>query len=568
MKRFAMVGVAWLGALLTAAAAGPIEPLFSNDSFEMDHSNRGWPDGWGSPGRGKTWPVENGHHFLRLTALGPDQMQMLYRLVKITPEAVKALDFNARYRLSAASGEDSPLLLLIFKDHTGRLLGHESLSLDGEARQWAGATKKFRLPEGTAQVSIIVGWPKGGEGSLDIASLSITPIETTQDLTPLPERLCDALPINGDFAKADASDQWPDGWGEPAPGMTWNRDEGFIRLVSQKPGVSLMLDRKIPLKAGMCGLEVAIRSRTSGVLHGEHEWFDARTIIHFLGADGKILPSEKSLDMIFTHKPAPTDWIERVQFLRVPEGATTLELRPGLFLAKAGTVDLASLAIHAVNEEDCRLLQIAADADSIGKGEENAEADRNFETLLQAQLAATGNLVANGTFEAKGADATWPDEWGKAPPAGLSWSKEGKCSFVRLESKDETRIVMLYKMVPLTSGAKNIDVTFRYRTAGIVHGTESPGDARVAMHFLNGTRIGHLENGRNMEPDPEPILFSANANDWTKIIRRLVAPEGATKLQLMPGLWKTKTGILDLSEIRVTPAEPEPQKSPASNTPE
>jgi hypothetical protein len=75
----------------------------------------------------------------------------------------------------------------------------------------------------------------------------------------------------------------------------------------------------------------------------------------------------------------------------------------------------------------------------------------------------------------------------------------------------------------------------------------------MPMHFLDGTRVGHLENGKDLKPDLPDIVFSPTAAGWKEIHERLRIPAGATKLQIMPALWDVKAGTLDLTDLRITP---------------
>ena len=60
------------------------------------------------------------------------------------------------------------------------------------------------------------------------------------------------LIVNGDFEADANSDQWPDGWARAKSGVTWRAEEGnhFLRLVSEKPGETVMLFHAVKLPEG------------------------------------------------------------------------------------------------------------------------------------------------------------------------------------------------------------------------------------------------------------------------------------------------------------------------------
>jgi len=541
--------------------ASPAPNLIPNGDFDKDVKGIGWPDGWGSPnpGSGKSWETENGRRFLRLASQQPGQVQMLYREIKLKPGEVGDLNIAVRYRTAGVkpgkkAGDDARLLVL-FRDKTGALLDSDfSPILLSATSQWTEAREQAGVPPTASRMIVLAGLVRAEAGTVDLASIACIPSAAAAKQAAPEGPLPASLLTNGDFKKADAGGTWPDGWGKALPGMSWEQEgkARFVRLVSRKPGESLMLSRGVPLPPGLHGIVLTIRFRTSGVEHGLHEWFDARTIVHFMGSDGQPLPLRNgSLDFVFTHKPAPTPWLERAQFLPVPEGAVQLQLRPGLFQAAAGTLDLAEIRVTPLSDARTDLLDIADAAYGAWKGDQNADQDRKAVAEVEARLAATGNLAPNGSFEAVSGNPSWPDDWGRIPPPGVSWEREKGKPFIRLVSQDPEKVVLLYKMVLLPPGLRGVELSLRYRTAGVTPGNQPPGDARLVVHFLDGTRVGHLENGKDLQPDPSPLPLSSAA--WTQVRTRLSVPKGATKLQFMPGLWNVKRGTLDLADLRIAP---------------
>ena len=556
--------------LLLANLGARADSIISDPQFDQDTKHVGWPDGWGvkTSGNGKTWETENGTHFLRLVSQEKGQLQVLYRELKVRPGELKGFTLAVHYRLSDLVAGERPFghaeAIILFFNSAGNLLepSPPPLVFSGPSAVWNDVSQKLAVPAATSRIVLIAGLVNANAGTLDIAGLSGIPLDDAEAqavaaaqyaASPAPE----ASISNGDFQAADTSGNWPADWGSPQAGMSWQTEDNFhfVRIVSQQPDKSIMLGRTIPLPVGAPGIMLTIRYRCSGVQHGDHEWFDARTIVHFLGAAGgaPLANEGRDLDTVFTHKPADTGWVERARFLTVPVGATEISLRAGLFQARAGTVDLAKIQVTPVTEATTRLMQLAGAAYGSWKGDENAALDRRAEAQLEAQLVATNNLVPNSSFSAATKNSAWPDGWGNGALPGLTWETEKESHFMRLAAQTPPRTVMLYKMILLNNGVKAVDVSFRYRLIGLVKGEIPPGDARTPLHFLDGTRVGHLENGKVLGPDLPDLVFPSTGADWAVVQRRLTVPDGATKLQLMPALWGAKAGTLDIADIHVTP---------------
>ena len=72
-----------------------------------------------------------------------------------------------------------------------------------------------------------------------------------------------SLIANGDFEADANSDQWPDGWASAKAGVTWRAEAGnhFLRLVSEKPGETVMLYHAVKLPDGCRALTLSWRMR-------------------------------------------------------------------------------------------------------------------------------------------------------------------------------------------------------------------------------------------------------------------------------------------------------------------
>jgi endoglucanase len=163
-----------------------------------------------------------------------------------------------------------------------------------------------------------------------------------------------------------------------------------------------------------------------------------------------------------------------------------------------------------------------------------------------ASAPAAGSLVSNGDFALATKDPTWPDDWSKGK--GITWETEGSTHFLRVVAQQPGQHLMVYREVPIPTGVKNLQITIKYRTSGIVVGSQNWMDARGIFHFIDDSR-------KNVVPEPHVLDFSKDADAWTVASESCSVPDGATKLVLMPSLFKVQAGTLDLAEITVTPVQ-------------
>jgi len=360
----------------------------------------------------------------------------------------------------------------------------------------------------------------------------------------------DSLVTNGNFEAATKNPAWPDGWGNgPSSGVTWEVEEGkhFLRLVSQKPGQTLMAYREVPIPAGTKGIEIFFRFRTAGVQKGAQSWFDTRSMFHFLDSNRKpVAPDPKPL--VFSTKAAT--WTEASERVKVPEGAVSLQMMPSLFQVAAGTLDLSEVRVTPLDEaamaEVTAAETAAAEKKAAAAAAKAAATPKPIDPKLSAQLAETGSLVSNGNFESATKNPAWPDGWGKGPSPGMTWEVDNGKHYLHMVSQSPGQTLMAYREVPIPPGVNGLEIYFRYRTAGIKKGTQSWFDARSMFHFLDSDR-------KPVQPDPKAMVFSTKAADWTEATQRTTVPAGAASLQMMPSLFQVAAGTLDLAEIRVKP---------------
>jgi len=94
---------------------------------------------------------------------------------------------------------------------------------------------------------------------------------------------------DGSFESDANNDQWPDGWGRPKSGGSWQEESGnhFLRLTSGTPGEMVMLYQPVKIPVGVKAIELTFKWRVSNLKKGKQTWFDARIMMDFKDADGK-----------------------------------------------------------------------------------------------------------------------------------------------------------------------------------------------------------------------------------------------------------------------------------------
>ena len=198
---------------------------------------------------------------------------------------------------------------------------------------------------------------------------------------------------NGDFETPSVEDSsFPEGWGK-ADGITWEiaGDKHFLRLVQKEPGKMLMAYREVAIPADAKALEVTIRYRTADIKTGTNNWFDARTIFHFLDVQRQQVKGDPGA-MIFSTKAG--SWSTVTSKFVVPEGATILQMMPALFQVAAGTLDLSEIRITALTASEADAMNAAAEAAAQKKADETATIAKDL-TLpaITTEIKVSGNKL-------------------------------------------------------------------------------------------------------------------------------------------------------------------------------
>lgn len=153
-----------------------------------------------------------------------------------------------------------------------------------------------------------------------------------------------SLVTNGDFESDRDADGWPDGWPRSGQNVSWQKENSnqFLRLVSARPGETVLLYRAVNVPANTKALEMSWRWRTTDLKPGKEAWFDARVLLNFKDAAGKKLAPGSAAPYL---RKSTNGWQKGGARLPVPPGARSLEFMPALFQVEKGTLDLDGVVI-------------------------------------------------------------------------------------------------------------------------------------------------------------------------------------------------------------------------------
>ena len=347
---------------------------------------------------------------------------------------------------------------------------------------------------------------------------------------------------NGNLEADGDGDGWPDKWMKGKEGVTWEAEEGnhFFRLTSTEPGKMVMLYHQVRIPESVKAIELTFRMRVSNLKKGKQSWFDARIMMDFKDAEGKKLKGA----------PAPNTgkdtagWVGKsVKFL-VPQGAQTIDFMPTLFNVESGTFDLDDIVIKAT---DPAPLQEKAKADEAAQKEKQAKAAAARGAKAAAALAAGGNLISNGDFEAdkKKADQ-WPDDWGKAK--GATWEAEEANHFIRMKSEAPGETVLLFRTIDMPADARALELTWRQRVTDLKPGKEPWFDARIMMDFKDAA-------GKKLPGGPGAPNARKSTEGWVEKKTAFLVPEGAVTLDFIPALFQVQKGTFDIDDIVLKPTD-------------
>lgn len=240
---------------------------------------------------------------------------MLFQQIKI-PASVQAIEMTCRMRVrDLRRGKQSwfdARIMMDFKDAEGKKLPGAPAPNRGKITDgWVERSVTFLVPHGARTLDFMPALFQVESGTFDLDDVMLKPIDPAaprqaaqaktaatleRQAKAAAARRQDAATIfaksgslisNGDFETDKKGDAWPDDWGRPGSGGSWEQENGnhFLRLSAPIAGQTILLHRVISLPEAKA-LELSWRQRVSDLKVGKEPWFDARLMIEFQDAAG------------------------------------------------------------------------------------------------------------------------------------------------------------------------------------------------------------------------------------------------------------------------------------------
>lgn len=213
---------------------------------------------------------------------------------------------------------------------------------------------------------------------------------------------------NGAMERLDEKGR-PLGWTDgAAQALKEANDNHFVRIVQRKPGQMTSLYRKAAIPAGCDRVAVSLRGRVTGLIPGEHHWYDARVLCNVKDASGKVVKSD-----FIEYAKDTAGWERQAKTIDLPEGAATLEWMITLFNCQAGVFDVDDVRVTLLKPG------VALPREAAGAPKKSLLPKVVRPALMaKDELCVKGNRIVNAAGE-----EVWLQ--GVAVPS-LGWKAEGE----------------------------------------------------------------------------------------------------------------------------------------------
>lgn len=315
------------------------------------------------------------------------------------------------------------------------------------------------------------------------------------------------LIFNGDFEQLDGAGH-PLGWTTDPLHARVLEENGnhFLRLTNTDPKAFVLATSQMKIAPNLKLVKVRLRMRTRDLQPGAGAWETAHLeIITFQGAD-------KALGYnLIAPPPGSVDWRTVELIVRVPDGATAIQLAPAL-MRTTGTADF----------DDIQLIP-----------------NPPLSTLMLQPGFPQGN------FEQLNPDGT-PVGWHYSDPQRVSVVEEAGNHFLRVTNDNAKSQVLATGYFKLDPEWKGVQISVRLRATGLKPGPVSWMNARLSYNYANalGDRIGGWPQTADVRAD----------TDWKTMTVRSAIPAGTAYLRFDATLQEC-LGTLDVDDIDVQPLE-------------
>ena len=275
---------------------------------------------------------------------------------------------------------------------------------------------------------------------------------------------------------------------------------------------------------GTDGVLISGEVRYEEVVKGRQNWFDARIMTDFITSDCRKV---KGGPVIGGWK-GTSDWKPFRKTLKVPEGAAGVALMPCLFNVTSGAMSIRNLSVEAQEK-------YIEDPEDKAKREayERRKAANAAKTREKAKLLleSTGSLIPAPKN---------PDE-----------------PFCSLKSVTPGKMVNAYREYGLPEGVEALTLSWKWKVSSLKTGDKPWFDARILYKFKDF-------EGREVKPEPSPSYTQRNTADWQERSSSFLVPSNAVTLVVMPCLFQVKAGEMEMRDVTLVKADPEPLRQAAA----
>jgi hypothetical protein len=292
----------------------------------------------------------------------------------------------------------------------------------------------------------------------------------------------------------------------------------WLRITNSNTTDAVGFTRNVPLPAGSKLVLVSARMKTSDIKMGNEGWHEPRVVLRFANDKGDMVGDYPSIPNVRFN----SDWITREVALEIPEGATQLQMQPGLWLS-SGVLEI----------DDIKVVPY-----------------RSARDFYNARAVAFQATFPEGTFAQAGENGA-PAGWSVPGPQFRVATVDG-AKVLRITSSALDGDLAGSTVVRADPKWAAVNVKMQARATNFQPGSYGWKQARVQVHYLD-------ENGKQIS---ESTLASIGGNaEWREYSTNAPMPENARYLRLTAG-FERAAGTLEIRNIALAPeAEAAPKNA-------
>jgi len=165
---------------LAVAQISFAENLFPNGEFDQPNSDSTWPAKIGKPSKGSySWEDEAGERFIRMSMVEPLQTVMIYQQFGL--KGADRVEIKVRARVTGlVKGPKSWFDARIMGDFRGsasqKIKDIKPIVFGRDTDGWVERSVIAEVPQGAIFMALMPTLLQPNEGTLDIASITVTPL--------------------------------------------------------------------------------------------------------------------------------------------------------------------------------------------------------------------------------------------------------------------------------------------------------------------------------------------------------------------------------------------------------